>query len=568
MKRRAFCLNAAALGATSFLLEKFLSDSSNAPGFSALANTTQNQFQIDSYGVTSGDPSSESLVLWTMLPDSLLSHLGVPHSQIFGSQSFASQIVGSHTFEVNWWVAETSADGSAAKVVCSGSAPASAARAFSVKVEVKDLVPSTSYHYGFSIGDIWHSEIGRANTLPQADAYVHEQSFAYVSCQHYGAGFYTVYQALCASNVDFCVHLGDAIYENVSAIDKLKQVRSDQMGEALTLADYRNQYKKQLSDPWYREARRLFTWINIPDDHEFYNNYSGTDPRQQERRAHALQAYFEFMPLPEAHFPQLHRTFRIGTLATLVAMDERQHRNTSGCAQKNHGVAANSYFDDSLNSNCTMLGTKQKQWLKSTLQQSNAQWNVLLSQVMMMPQKVINRDREWQAQPMESYLHHSPFASDQQSLFTAGKKRNSVYANLDAWDGFAAERSELVDFLLSENQGNTLIWTGDIHNLYGGHLQQGQRRAAFELTTASISSPGVGDIISPATSQIEKMIRRANPHMNFVELKSHGFVKVTLRPDEAVYEIVKPLTIRLPTSPFETLTRFTVANRTMNVYFT
>jgi alkaline phosphatase D len=499
----------------------------------------------DQYGVASGDPSENGVTIWTRIPDFIRARMGLGNSA---------------SIEVRWWISE----GSEGEPICKETnlVQASPERDFVLKIPVENLSPGCSYRYGFEIEGEWKSDTGFARTLPAQGDELLEMKFAYVSCQNYGTGFYTVFQALAQDNVDFCVHLGDSIYERVSERDRFFQVRPDSETEARTLAEYRERYKLVLSDPWFREVRRRFTWICLPDDHEVMNDYYGSDPKQEARRRDALQAYFEYTPLADVHFPAVHRTFRFGKLATLFALDERQYRDGQACA--------NNYLkpqcDASNAPGRTLLGKRQKSWFKEGILGSDSHWNILLSQVMFMPQRVIDRPDFLRPDAREETLHHFPVRKLEQDKWVANRKKADVYVSLDSWDGFPAERSEILDMLASRGQGNTLVWTGDIHNSYGGWLQYGGRNVGYELSTGSISSYGVGDIFRFGTAKLlEPLIRRANRHMTTVDLRHHMYVRVTLTPHNAQFETVCPATIFRPLAPFSVVTCQNVKHGSLEV---
>ena len=45
--------------------------------------------------------------------------------------------------------------------------------------------------------------------------------------------------------------------------------------------------------------------------------------------------------------------------------------------------------------------------------------------------------------------------------------------NVDQWDGYAAARKRLLDFIQSENVDDVVVLTGDIHSAAGGNLGAG-----------------------------------------------------------------------------------------------
>lgn len=147
-------------------------------------------------GVASGDPTSSGVVLWTRLlsPDP-------------GDPLPASDIA------VDW---EVATDDTFADIVASGTAPAVAALAHSVHVDVDGLPADTTFAYRFT-ADGRTSQTGRTRTFPGAGATPGEVRFGLASCQNWSAGYYTAYAALAAEDLGAVVFVGDYIYERSSS---------------------------------------------------------------------------------------------------------------------------------------------------------------------------------------------------------------------------------------------------------------------------------------------------------------------------------------------------------------
>ena len=63
-------------------------------------------------------------------------------------------------------------------------------------------------------------------------------------------------------------------------------------------------------------------------------------------------------------------------------------------------------------------------------------------------------------------------------------------ANNDQWDGYAAERKELLEFVLANNIKNLLPLTGDIHNFFiGTPRRTGATRARRPAASSSAARP-------------------------------------------------------------------------------
>ena len=97
----------------------------------------------------------------------------------------------------------------------------------------------------------------------------------------------------------------------------------------------------------------------------------------------------------------------------------------------------------------TMLGKTQKQWFKDTMQKSDATWKLWGSEVMLMRLRIT-------ALP-DGVITPNPLPAD-------------IVVTADAWDGYNAERTELMTFLKANNIQNVVVLTGDIHAAFAGQV--------------------------------------------------------------------------------------------------
>lgn len=512
-----------------------------------LNSTLRSQAQSASgeYGVASGDPRPDRVTLWTRLSDATITAGVIPV-----------------TYRVS-----RSADLS--NPVFVGQVQTSAAVDYTVKVTVNNLEPFTRYYYGFQTNTGYTSVIGRTKTAPATNAEPNRIQFAFVSCQDFTQGFYSVYRNLARQDdIDFCVHLGDTIYETGASNFQNGQVRLDNIGggESTTLAEYREKYKLYLSDPAWREVRRLFPWIILWDDHELFDNYAGTTltaadyPRQRS----AYQAFLEYQPvqpeepLSSTNPPQvrLYRNFVFGNLMEMFVLDERQYRDGLACE-----TDFLSFGCRALNqSNRTMLGQTQKQWLQDGLANSTRRWKFLLSEVMVQQFLLTNFDRG------------SRRLTDQ--LFPQAREITpGLFLNLDAWDGYPAERTQLLEFIRDRNIDNVVVCTGDIHNCYAGELRPdfqnlNQPSVGVEVVTGSVSSAGIGELSGRNLNRLgNRLILGANPSMRYLDVFYHVFTKMVVTPAQVQvsYEAVR--TILRPQSLAFTLQSFTIPNGESRLQF-
>jgi alkaline phosphatase D len=93
-------------------------------------------------------------------------------------------------------------------VVARGPVAADAARDWTVKVDVADLEPGTTYYDDFSARDA-RSPVGRTKTAP---ALVDGIGIVVVSCSSYWSGWWNAYDRIAErDDVDVVVHCGDHI---------------------------------------------------------------------------------------------------------------------------------------------------------------------------------------------------------------------------------------------------------------------------------------------------------------------------------------------------------------------
>lgn len=190
-------------------------------------------------GVASGDPLSDSVVLWTRLAPDPLNGGGMPNEAV----------------SVKWELAE---DERFRRVVKRGTEKATPHLAHSVHAEVSGLKPNHVYYYRFKCGNQL-SPVGKTKTLPAPGADVAKFTFAFASCQQYEHGYYTAYQHMAKEKLDLVFHLGDYIYEYGpnEYVSKTGNVRTHSGPEIMSLLDYRNRHAQYRSDANLKGACRL-----------------------------------------------------------------------------------------------------------------------------------------------------------------------------------------------------------------------------------------------------------------------------------------------------------------------
>jgi alkaline phosphatase D len=424
-------------------------------------------------GVASGDPLAESVILWTRLAMDPINGGGMPDERI----------------AVSW---EVALDAQFRTIVRSGVAHAVPALAHSVHVDAAGLAPDTWYWYRFRAGR-WSSPIGRTRTLPAVDSSPERFVIALASCQNYKDGYYHAHRYLAEEDIDLVTFVGDYIYESGVA----GNVRDHDGPLIQTLAGYRNRYALYKSDPHLQAAHRRAPWVVTWDDHEVRNNYANlivpglSETAARELRAAGYQAYYEHMPLritPPDDFTdmRIYRSLVIGDLAQLCVLDTRQYRDPQPCD------GAPGRCPSARDPGRTILGAAQKQWLKDELGTSTALWNVIAQQVVFAPVDF-----------------------------------GGSFINPDQWDGYDAERQELIDVFA--RYGNLLVLTGDIHAAGFARLHATPRNAAsprigYEVVGTSIASGGDIGNLGP----LADAFRDRHDWVEYINAVKRGYALCTL----------------------------------------
>lgn len=465
-------------------------------------------------GVSSGCPTATSVVLWTRLCADPLHGGGIDDQRI----------------KLGWEVAD---DDRFSVIRQRGEWHTSADLAHSAHVEVSGLSPNRPYWYRFFAGDAT-SPVGRTRTLPDSHDLPSALRFATASCQHFEQGFFHSYRGLIADNPQFLIFLGDSIYESSWGEDL---VRSHAGGIPRTLDEYRNRHAQYRCDPDLATAHASFPWFVTVDDHEVENDWAGDvsqhrDPQFALRRAAALQAFFEHMPLPLSSLKlgaslDLYRTWDIGRLAHINLLDTRQFRDPQPCPRpgiSGSNTVSDTFCPDRNDPNRTMLGAVQQRWLDAQLKHASATWNILAQPTLFSP---LHQQRD-------GVTHH----------YT------------ETWDGYPGARQGVIDALVHGQVKNPLIVGGDVHCTYAANVparpdRENAKAIATEFTGTSVTSAGFPQ------STIDGLLA-ANPHVRFGNSDKHGYLIFDLGASKATVRLRTVGSIKERDSPVSTHASFVV----------
>ncbi|MDB4985016.1 MAG: alkaline phosphatase, partial [Myxococcaceae bacterium] len=401
---------------------------------------------------------------------------------------------------------------------------------YTVQTDVKALTPGTTYYYAFTVNGT-RSVVGRTRTLPTT---LDHARIAYTSCANWQNGYFSAYRAIAnRSDLDVWLHVGDYIYEYKAgeyADASLATQRSHvPANEAITLTDYRGRYAQYRTDPDLQELHRQHPLIVVWDDHEFANNAyvggaenhtPGVEGDWSARKKSAQQAFREWLPIRviEADpVPKIFRSFKFGDLFDLIMLDTRMYAR-----DKQSGN--DSTFGDTgdpaqwADPNRHIIGPEQETWLLNQLTQSSsrgAHWRLIGNQV------VFTQG----ADPLDGKMPHGIIFSD-------------------FWDGYQADRNQVIDHALTNGIKNIVFMTGDIHSSWAFEVSKnpfdpavynpamGLNGFAVELVGPSVTSLALEDGMGNAlANSAPALVGGANPHLLYSEFTRKGYVLLDITAD-------------------------------------
>jgi alkaline phosphatase D len=243
-----------------------------------------------------------------------------------------------------------------------------------------------------------------------------------------------------------------------------------------TREEYRANWRQYLGADGYKRAYAAAGLYATWDDHEIDDN-SGFDPRSMdpmdlERRTNALSAYFEVLPI-DGGAPdfQLWRSFRWGLTAEIIVLDCRYERRAS---------------------QDIYISQAQMDFLKQRLAESPCHFKVVMNSV-----PITNMPLLWD--------------------IAAG----------DRWEGYPAQRQELLGFIDVNQIDNVWFLSGDFHVCFVSRLEPSGETLSSrtrEIACTSGNSNLLGDFLTApqydyGTSEPRALILMFDPAANAVNVR-------------------------------------------------
>ncbi len=469
------------------------------------------------HNVASGEPGPDSVLLWTR------------HVPAKGDDSVLT--------------VEMSETPDFVKVVAGGGATARRASDYTAKVTVTGLAPGKWYYYRFIASDGTRSPVGRTRTLPVGP--VSRFAMAVFSCANLPYGWFNAYgHAAARDDLDLIIHTGDYIYEYQRGYypgveQAIKGRLLEPANEAIHLADYRLRYACYRADADLQKLHQNFPMVAQWDDHEVANdawkdgaeNHSPDEGDFAVRKAAAMQAYFEWMPVSG----KLWTSYEIGDLATLFRPETRltarsERLDIGQAAMQGDDIVAElmRLKDRMADPARTLMGSEQESWLYDGLSRSvrnGTKWQVLTQQVVMG-----NLNMPKLPASMIDGLKVAPEVAMQLKA-SAAAAEVGLPVTLDSWGGFPAARARLLKAAQSAD-ADLIVFSGDSHNAWAFDLAQDGKPAGVEFGGQSISSPGFESYLPLPPQMVAQALGGASPEMKWADTSQRGYVAVEITPEK------------------------------------
>jgi len=347
------------------------------------------------------------------------------------------------------------------------------------KVKVDDLDPGRTYYYR-ATDAAGNSSVGRFRTPPR-------------ECTNTAVRFgvsgdwrgelapYPSIRNVPQRNLDFFIEHGDTIYA--------ERYSGPPEPAARTLPEYRARHDEVMSTRFglntWRDLRGSTAILATIDDHEVINDFAGGAPpssnpadfdqtgayiNETDRYKAGLRAFQEYMPIADRRYgetgdprtakkPKLFRSRTYGNAAAVIVLDNRSFRDQE-LVPANLGSPADvgRFLVQSFDPSRTMLGAAQLNDLKAKLlraQQRGVVWKFVLT-----PEPIQNL---------------------------------GVLIAEDRYEGYAAERTQILKFVTDNHIDNVVFVTADIHGTLVNNVtyQMGPGQPQIPTGTFEISTGAV-----------------------------------------------------------------------------
>ena len=421
--------------------------------------------------------------------------LAAPHSQILpetlpngvaaGDATATSVVLWTHSTELGMVVFDLASDAEFGDMVGSWEVEVTDAQQ-PVNVLVENLTPTTTYYYRAT--DAAGNTLNGTFRTPAEVGTTQGLRFGVSGDWRGELAPYPSIRNVPDRNLDFFVMHGDTIYSDFPSPNV-------PLSQAITLDDYRNKHNEVYStrydlNTWAQVRSSTVIYATI-DDHEVTNDFAGGanpsyDPRfadyagefvnETELYTNGIQAFMEYNPIMDEYYgdtgdarttdkPKIYRYRTFGSDAAIFVLDARSFRDEPlpAVVDLTDQLEVLNFLSGSYNPERTMLGRAQVELLKADLMsahEAGITWKFV-----MIPEPIQNL--------------------------------GSLYA-ADRFEGYAAERSEILSFINENNIANVVFVAADLHTMLTNNLTyqdglndllQGTHNPVptFEIVTGSVA---------------------------------------------------------------------------------
>ncbi|MGQ9872754.1 phytase [Leptodesmis sp.] len=374
-----------------------------------------------------------------------------------------------------------------------------------VKLEITGLNPGSAYFYRVTDA-AGATAIGRFKTTAEVGTHAGLRFGATGDWRGELAPYPGIANAA-DLNLDFFIALGDTIYADYPS-GAVRNPDGSLKVQAQTLDEYRAKhaevYGSRFGQNFWADLRASTSIIATIDDHEVTNDFQGGAPATSDPRfadtapsrlindtvlyENGLQAFQEYNPIRDDFYGnvgdprmdgerKLYRYTTYGSDAASFVLDARSFRDPGlpGVSNLADPIQVGSFLTQSFDPTRTLLGRQQVEDLKADLLASEAAgitWKFVIV-----------------PEPMQNL---------------------GVLGASDRFEGYAAERTEILRFINDNRIDNVVFISADIHGTVVNNLtyQLGPGQAqiatnAFEITTGSLAfdapfGPTVADLAAAA----------------------------------------------------------------------
>lgn len=427
------------------------------------------------YGLASGDPTANSVMLWTKL-------------------DVSPGTIGDIDIEVI-----VSPDTNINNAIYTATITSDESKDYTYKHDASGLNAEQTYYYWFHTNNNEFSVRGRTKTAPVG--MTDEINIAVSSCSSVFSGYFNAYRRIAErSNLDLVIHLGDYIYDTVDPDEEIR-IPEPYPIDPLYLSEWHQRHRYYLLDPDLRAMRQQHPIIAIWDNHD-------TDGDDAQTIMEAMQAFHDYMPVRQQDTDlHLYRSYSYGELLDVIMMDAELYRDEDLIAPDEYSV----------------LGSDQYNWLINEINNSTATWRIFGSQKLFGLWSILGSPI---ALPIGNDTVVDPGSWDgymlEREMLLTHLSNNGIDNNIFlSGDLHFSMALDVPIYPLDSTSYNPETGEGSVGiEMMGGSITRGN-------LNENGYSVGIADLLVALSQEL-------NPHHIYADLIKHGYGELTIKPDSTI----------------------------------